>query len=102
MMYPDKVNAATQQYRDSQDIIGQFLTARCVVNPVASIKSSTLYDNYKTWAEHAKEYIFKERQFSEAMKKHGYEPKHKNDGNYYLGLAPLAAEPRAAMDDGIY
>jgi len=36
------------------------------------------------------------------MKKHGYEPKHKNDGNYYLGLAPLAAEPRAAMDDGIY
>jgi putative DNA primase/helicase len=102
MMYPDKVNAATQQYRDSQDIIGQFLTARCVINPMASIKSSTLYDAYKTWAENAKEYILKERQFTDAMKKHGYEPEHKNNGNHYVGLAPLAAEPRTAMDDSVY
>jgi hypothetical protein len=44
----------------------------------------------------------KERQFSEVMKKHGFEVKHKKDGNHYLGLAPLAAEPRTAMGDGIY
>jgi putative DNA primase/helicase len=92
MMYPDKVNAATQQYRESQDIIGQFLKAKCVINPVASIKSTDLYEIYKGWAADAKEYILKERKFGDAMKKHGFLPQHKKDGNHYIGLARLATE----------
>jgi putative DNA primase/helicase len=92
MMYPDKVNAATQQYRESQDIVGQFLAAKCLVTPVASIRVSALYDLYKFWAEGAKEYIVKESQFKDAMKKRGFEVKHKNDGSHFLGVGRLATE----------
>lgn len=98
MMYPDKVAAATQQYRESQDIIGQFLTAKCFLNPVVSIRVSDLYERYKTWAADAKEYILKERQFGDAMKKRGFEVQHKKDGNHYLGVARLATEH---MLDGV-
>jgi len=92
LMYPEKVNAATKQYRDSQDIIGQFIAARCVNNPEASIKASELYTSFRNWAESAKEFVMKERQFGDAMKKRGVEDTHKKDGKHYLGLARLATE----------
>jgi putative DNA primase/helicase len=95
MMYPEKVNAATQQYRESQDIIGQFLKAKCFLDPVVSIRASDLYELYKMWAADAKEYILRERQFSEAMKKHGFEVEHKRDGNHYLAVGRLATEHMA-------
>lgn len=99
MMYPDKVNAATQQYRESQDIVGQFLKAKCIENPVASIRASDLYDLYKGWAADAKEYIMKERKFGEAMKKRGFRTEHKRDGNHYMGLGRLATEHMLSVED---
>jgi P4 family phage/plasmid primase-like protien len=92
MKYPDKVAAATQQYRESQDIIGQFLKAKCFLDPVVSVRVSDLYERYKTWAADAKEFILKERQFGDAMKKRGFEVDHKRDGNHYLGVARLPTE----------
>jgi putative DNA primase/helicase len=92
MMYPDKVNAATQQYRESQDIIGHFLKAKCFLDPVVLSRASDLYERYKTWAADAKEFVLKERQFSDAMKKRGFEVEHKRDGNHYLGVGRSATE----------
>jgi putative DNA primase/helicase len=101
MMYPDKVNAATAAYRESQDVIGQFIKARCLVAEYASARTSELYDAYKSWAADKKEYVLKERQFKEAVKKHGFTPQHKNDGNYYCGIASLSYSARqlCGMDD---
>lgn len=87
MMYPDKVNAATQQYRESQDIVGQFLKATCVSNQLGSIRVTKLYELYKIWAADAKEYVLRERKFGEAIRKRGFLVEHKRDGNHYLGLS---------------
>jgi hypothetical protein len=38
MNYPAKVSSATQQYRNSQDIIGQFIAANCVLGDYAQAK----------------------------------------------------------------
>jgi putative DNA primase/helicase len=86
MMYPEKVNMATQQYRDSQDIVGQFLQDKCIVCPDATVKQKSLFEIYKAWAESNNEYLLKESQFSEAVRRHGYPTEHKKDGNHYIGL----------------
>ena len=90
MMYPGKVNQATSQYKESQDIIGQFITAKCVLNEHAETKCTTIYQAYKLWAEANREYVLKERQFSDAMKKRqGITMKRKKDCNWYIGIELL-------------
>ena len=92
MMYPDKVNAATQQYRESQDIVGQFLRAKCFLEPNMSTRVTGLYLSYKNWAADTKEFVLKERKFGDAMRRRGFVVEHKHDGNHYIGVATLATE----------
>ena len=40
MMYPAKVNEATNEYRESQDVIGRFMKAKCVVGEHCEAKQS--------------------------------------------------------------
>jgi phage/plasmid-associated DNA primase len=80
----------TNQYKESQDIIGQFITAKCVLNEHAETKCTTVYQAYKLWAEANREYVLKERQFSDAMKKRqGISMKRKKDCNWYIGIELL-------------
>src|SRR6266566_6749105 len=91
MMYPAKVNEATNEYRESQDVIGQFMKAKCVVGEHCEAKQSDVYSAYRFWADTNKEYVLPERRFSEAMKKHGVKAKHKKNGNWYVGIGLLVA-----------
>ena len=85
-----RVNAATSAYRESQDVIGRFLKDQCVVTGGAEVKANEVYTAYKAWADSNREYVLKERQFSEAIKKRpGIAVKRKNDGNWYLGCGLL-------------
>ncbi|PYX29085.1 MAG: hypothetical protein DMG77_13810, partial [Acidobacteria bacterium] len=97
MMYPAKVSEATNEYRESQDVIGQFIKAKCGVGEHCEAKQSDVYSAYRFWSEASKEYVLPERRFSEAMKKHGVKAKHKKDGNWYLGIGLLVA-PSCPVD----
>ncbi len=46
---PEKVKAATQQYRLEQDRVAQFINECCVVLPEASIKATELFAAYCRW-----------------------------------------------------
>jgi len=96
-MYPAKVSEATNEYRESQDVIGQFIKAKCGVGEHCEAKQSDVYSAYRFWSEASKEYVLPERRFSEAMKKHGVKAKHKKDGNWYLGIGLLVA-PSCPVD----
>jgi putative DNA primase/helicase len=86
-VYPEKVRAATTQYRDSQDVVGQFLRAKCIVTPYAEIKGAELYTSYKTWCDANREWVMKERQFTEALLRvGGITTKRKEDGKWYVGV----------------
>ncbi len=43
MQYPLKVESATSQYRESQDVIAQFIAAKCVLDVNAEVRFSELY-----------------------------------------------------------
>ena len=87
LVEPDRVKDATKQYRESQDTIGLFLRAKCVVKPEAEIKGAELYSNYRQWAEVNREFVMKESQFTKRLLKvDGIERKQKRDGKWYVGV----------------
>ena len=59
MQYPQKVEVAMSQYRESQDVIAQFIAAKCVWDVNAEVRFSELYSAYKDWADAAREYMMR-------------------------------------------
>ena len=95
MQYPQKVEAATSQYRESQDVIAQFIAAKCVLNPNAEVRISELYSAYKYWADAAREFKMRERKFSDSLKKReGVQSTRKMDGTWYTGIGLIASAPQ--------
>jgi putative DNA primase/helicase len=100
MQYPQKVEAATSQYRESQDVIAQFIAAKCVLDVNAEVRFSELYFAYKYWADAAREYKMPERKFSESLNKRGFQNTRKRDGTWYRGIGLAATEqPRINPED---
>jgi len=69
---PDKVTAATADYRQSQDAIGRFVEECCVTGVNMSVRYRALYDAYKLWAETYGEYVMRGKSFGEAMTERGF------------------------------
>lgn len=49
LLPPEKVKAATQEYRSGEDTLNQFFADRCVLEAGAKVKASTLYAEYSSW-----------------------------------------------------
>lgn len=50
---PDKVRAATTEYRHESNPVHQFLDAWCQMKPGATVAAARLYDAYKLWCKEA-------------------------------------------------
>jgi len=48
---PEEVKAATAEYRDEMDILGDFLSERCIQSPAVEATAKELYDEYVQWCE---------------------------------------------------
>lgn len=48
---PTAVREATEEYRQEQDVLGQFIEDRCAVDRAASVASESLYAVYSAWCE---------------------------------------------------
>jgi hypothetical protein len=86
MQYPQKVEVATSQYRESQDVIAQFVAAKCVLDVNAEVRFSELYSAYKYWADASREYMMPARKFT---------PGGRWMARWYTGIALLASAPRS-------
>ena len=64
---PEAVDAATEDYRQSQDFLGHFIDAK--ITPVlgSEVGARALYSTYKDWCEAAGEFRMNEREFSGAL-----------------------------------
>src|SRR5439155_16389137 len=52
---PEEVRAATQEYREEMDVLGNFLEDRCVMDPREGASAARLYTEYQDWCEKAGE-----------------------------------------------
>lgn len=46
---PELVSAATKGYRDNSDMLGLFLTEKCLTGPHFSVRSKLLFDTWTSW-----------------------------------------------------
>ena len=91
LCFPDTVREATARWRGENDQVGQFLEERCVRGEYATVRVRKLYAEYRRWAEEIGEEVMTERAFGERMLARGIGKKHRQDGNWYLGVG-LTAE----------
>lgn len=79
------VEAATRDYRDSEDVIGQFVEEQCERDAGASVRASELFGAYNAWAEKRNEKPFKQTTFGRRIGEMGFE-KRKSNGVIWDGI----------------
>ena len=83
---PAVVSDATSAYRHEMDIIGTFLTERCLVHADASVSAKHLYAAYKIWSDDNGNHPVSQRRFGSSLTERGFERKRLGNGVHYLGL----------------
>jgi putative DNA primase/helicase len=83
---PVMVRVATAEYRAASDVIGQFITDCCDVDPALTARAKTLYAAYASWCEGTGERCANQRDFGSRLGERGF-LKHTNNGTVYRGLA---------------
>jgi len=85
---PQEVQAATANYRQEQDRIGDFLAQCCITGNDCRVRAGGLYSAYKTWAEQAGEHPLSQTRFGKNITERDFE-RDTSNGVWYLGLELL-------------
>lgn len=81
---PDNVRAQTAEYRESQDVIGQWIEECCERMPVKE-RSSHLYASFREWCIKTGEYAVSNKRFSAALGDRGFK-RIRSTGTWFEGL----------------
>lgn len=92
---PRDVVAATDAYREEQDILAAFLAERCVIHAAASARASELYTAYKQWCDTSGEHPQSQRRFGSALTERGFQRIHKERGWVWYGVGMAGDDPEA-------
>ena len=80
---PTSVIAATNQYREDMDTVGQFLEERCVQGSECRVSVAELYRAYTGWAEENGETALARRRLSDSVKEKGFTNQKSTGGRFY-------------------
>jgi putative DNA primase/helicase len=69
---PERVRAATTEYRDDMDVLGEFVNTWCIEDAKTSSGASRIYDMYKNWAEDGGEYVMSQTAFGRQLGERGF------------------------------
>jgi putative DNA primase/helicase len=78
------VEAATSQYRSEEDVLGEFINERCLVDATVKVKGGELYTAFKGWQESRGERAWGAKAFSGELCQRF--DRHRNNGTWYLGI----------------
>ncbi len=70
---PEAVAAATKEYREEMDTLGDFFEARCVLDPNATAPASALYKQYEMWCDDTGERQETQTAFGARLTERGFE-----------------------------
>ena len=82
---PDAVKKATQDYRESQDLIGQFVREYCITGKDEQVAANIIQSKFKEWLEDMNLKVSMPA-FRRMMEDRGYRRKHTMHGELYTGL----------------
>jgi putative DNA primase/helicase len=85
---PEIVRNATSSYLAQEDVIEQWLDARCARDAMYQERSVILFADWKAWAESAGEYVGSQKRFTQALEDRGFTREHNSENQaIFLGLA---------------
>lgn len=83
---PDRVLAATGEYIEEEDWLGQYADECCVTEEGAQAYGGELYNAYQRWAEARGDYVRRGNDFARALATAGYAKKRTKSGIVWFGL----------------
>jgi putative DNA primase/helicase len=83
---PAAVRAAGGTYRRQMDTASEFIEQICVADPAKRVKKAALYESYKLWTQNNGKHAVGNGEFRAVVERAGYESKHFNDGDYWMGV----------------
>ena len=84
---PPEVVNAVKEYRADMDVLGQWIAECCDTGPALELIAGFGYDDYKVWAERNGFHQMTSNAFGRRLKERGYDKRHSNKANVYLGIA---------------
>jgi putative DNA primase/helicase len=72
---PEAVRAATSQYLEDEDALGQWLKERCSAKEGFYATTAELFASWRKWAEKAGEFVGSQKRFSQLLQDRGFERK---------------------------
>jgi putative DNA primase/helicase len=87
---PNLVLAATDEYRNEMDVIGNFIKERCIQSVNFVIRIRELYKAYVDWCDENNEHAVSERFFSGRIKDMGFTQTRTADSRFWSGIGLLA------------
>lgn len=89
---PERVKAATAEYREESDILADFLASTCREEHGSQVAASDLYARYRTWCEGNGEREFSQTAFGRMLAERGFRRKRNASGrSVYQGLSLSSA-----------
>jgi putative DNA primase/helicase len=79
------VEVATAEYRQAEDLVGQFVDEECERERREEVRAKELYATYKKWADERNEFALKQKRFGDRLSEMGFE-RFTNNGTCYRGL----------------
>ncbi|TDA70639.1 MAG: DNA primase [Clostridia bacterium] len=70
---PDEVKAATDAYRQEQDVLAAFLEDCCIINPLAKAAAKDIYQTYLAWCEENGERPMSQRDLGMQLTERGFD-----------------------------
>jgi len=83
---PKCIEEASEKFKLDNDSVAGFIDERCTKGEGYKIKSSTLYNSFRTWCEENGLNPLNNKRFSSDLKSLGFINKKFSDGNYWLGI----------------
>jgi putative DNA primase/helicase len=87
LITPAEVAEATQDYREDQDVIGQFLDECVYETMISALPCQKLYRIYVWWAKKRGEYVHNDRRFQAAITERGVKRARTEAYRTYLDIA---------------
>ena len=100
LMPPTVVTEATDDYLEAQDTLAQFLDEYYEVDPRAEVKSSTLFEDWKIFAERVGERLRHQKEFNGDMESKGFKYFQDKRGSWFRGLRRKDPKDEAAAEGG--
>lgn len=96
LQIPDKIRAATSEYRKQEDCVGRFIEECCLLGDMYKVKFSDLYNALEKWCNESGDNLPSRKGLGQWLKDHEYEDKHSGSRWYMkIGLRDTEQTPES-------